>query len=566
MTHPTASRAYRLWPLLGALILSTHVPAHAEPRFVDLSLLVASEYPCTWPQAWPLFQLNHHRKIGPLSPYHIDILSLDPNTGTQLDTPPHSIPPPGSGLPYEGPAGLLFTEKIPPWQFCGEACVVDIRQLLGKAPPGHSPLVQQKHIEAWEKSHRSLGFGDVLLLRSDYSDRYYKPFPEGRKFLIDCLEKKIPGYPDPHPDCLEYVASKGVMHMGTDSPSMGTLPTLMNETHVAGLKHGGIFTEGATGLSALPPTGAFYCMMGPKHVGGAYGEGRAFAIVGEPLAGRLIASARKKRALDLSVALSGNLPVWWPGAGVGTYRQPYYRVNFSYAATIDYHHNTHILDSHTGTHLVPPSYALPPPGFDNSTYSAEVRQWLAEYESRYGPRGTSEVTVEQVPVAQTCGAARVVDVRHLVGTTLQEAWPASPEITVKILKETEVRDGAFQPGDVVIFSSTHTDKHFRPFPAGTACLEEPLNGTREGWPAPGPEAILYLASKGVRCVATDGPSIGSVDPRQALMTYWALGTSGMVAVEFLIGTGQIPSGAYFLFAAVKIRDAHGAPGRAICLY
>ena len=540
--------------------------AHGETRFVDLSLLVASDYPCTWPQAWPLFQLNHHRVIGPLSAYNVDTLSLDPNTGTQMDTPPHSIPPPGSGLPYEAPSGVLFTEKIPAWQFCGEACVVDIRALLGKAPLGHSPLVQQPHIEAWEKAHRPLRFGDVLLLRSNYSDLYYKPFPEGRKFLIDCLEKTAPGYPDPHPSCLEYVASKGVMHMGTDSPSMGTLPTLMNETHVAGLKHGGIFTEGATGLSALPSTGAFYCMMGPKHVGGAYGEGRAFAIVGAPLAHRLIESARNKRALDLSVSLDGNLPVWWPGRGVGKHRQPYYRVNFSYAATIDYHHNTHLMDSQTGTHLVTPAYALPPPGFDNSQYSPEVRRWLTQYETAYGARGTSDVTAEKVPISQTCGPARVIDVSHLVGTTNRRTWPASPEITVDVLKKAETQGGPFRPGDIVIFSSGHNDRHFRPLPEGVACFEDPLNGKSEGWPAPGADAIVYLANKGVRCVATDAPTIGGVDPRRALMTYWALGTKEMVAVEFLIRAAEIPQNAYFLFAAIKIRGSHGSPGWAICLY
>jgi len=40
----------------------------------------------------------------------------------------------------------------------------------------------------------------------------------------------------------------------------------------------------------------------------------------------------------------------------------------------------------------------------------------------------------------------------------------------------------------------------------------------------------------------------------------------MVGVEFLYNLGEIPSHAYFLFAAVKIRDCHGGPGRAIVLY
>ena len=97
-------------------------------------------------------------------------------------------------------------------------------------------------------------------------------------------------------------------------------------------------------------------------------------------------------------------------------------------------------------------------------------------------------------------------------------------------------------------------------------MSAPLQGKSEGWPAPGPEAIAYLAEKGIRCVGTDGPSLGGVTPPKALATYWALGTRGMVGVEFLTHVGEVPEGAFFLFAPVRIRGCHGGPGRAIALY
>jgi kynurenine formamidase len=79
--------------------------------------------------------------------------------------------------------------------------------------------------------------------------------------------------------------------------------------------------------------------------------------------------------------------------------------------------------------------------------------------------------------------------------------------------------------------------------------------------------IVYLKEKGIRCVASDAPDLGGVDPRRALMTYWALGSREMVGVEFLVNVDKIPAkGAYFLFVAVKVRDCHGGPGRAIVLY
>ncbi len=45
-----------------------------------------------------------------------------------------------------------------------------------------------------------------------------------------------------------------------------------------------------------------------------------------------------------------------------------------------------------------------------------------------------------------------------------------------------------------------------------------------------------------------------------------MGGSDIVGVEFLTNVGRIPKDGYFLFAAVKIRDCHGGPGRAIALY
>ena len=176
------------------------------------------------------------------------------------------------------------------------------------------------------------------------------------------------------------------------------------------------------------------------------------------------------------------------------------------------------------------------------------------------------MTTEKVPLSQTCGWARVIDVRHLVGTTSRAAWPASPEITVEVIKKHEAEQGVLKAGEIVIFHSGHTDRHFQLMPAGSSCLIEPVNGKSEGWPAPRADAIIYLAQRGIKCVATDGPTLGGVDPQNALMTYWALGSQGMVGVEFLIGVGKLPERAYFLFAPVKIRGCHGGPGRAIALY
>ncbi|HMC65126.1 MAG TPA: cyclase family protein, partial [Gemmataceae bacterium] len=229
----------------------------------------------------------------------------------------------------------------------------------------------------------------------------------------------------------------------------------------------------------------------------------------------------------------------------------YVNGNFQFAPTLGLFHRMHIMDSHTGTHLVPPAYALPGKNFNNKNYAPEVREWLAEYEEKYGPRGTSNVTTEKVPVAQTCGHARVIDVKHLLGTTDKSQWPASPEITAAEIQKYEQKHGELKVGEIVIFHSGWSDKYFKPLPAGEACMVDPLNGQSEGWPAPGPDAVRYLAEKGIRCVATDGPTLGG---------------KGIVGVEYLTNVSKLPEKAYFLFVAVKIRGCHGGPGRAIALY
>ena len=534
----------------------------SDSGIIDLSLMVSAELPCTWTGGWPYFQLNPYQRIGRRWAYNSDILTIDTNTGTQLDVPAHSVPRPG--LPEGAPFGAVFSEKVPAWQYGGEACVIDCRSFLDNAPNGRSPLITKAFVMGWEKNHRPLGPGDVVIFYSGYCDNYYKPFPAGRRFLAETLENQAPAWPDPDPECMEYVALRKVMHVVTDSPSMGPYPVLGEPTHFAGLKHGLIFTEAVQGVGQLPATGSFYCATGPKHTNCPGSEGRAFSVVDEALAKTLIDSVRKKNVIDLSVTLAADLPVTWTGHGVGHHRQPYMQVQFMYMPRLDYFQKLHILDSHAGTHLVPPAFALPDEGFDRSGYADDVQAWLAEYEAKYGAPGTSDVTTEKVPLSQTCGWARVVDVRSLVGSTHKVTWPNSPEITVAHLKAYEEKQGKFTPGQIVLFQSGHTDRTFSR--ESQTCMVEPLQGKTEGWPAPGADAIVYLAERGILCVGTDGPSLGGVDRKRALFTYWALASRGMVAVEMLTKLADVPKKAYFVFAPVKIRGCHGGPGRALAYY
>ncbi len=118
LRHSSAAGWRRLVVLVGLVAACDRAATRASaeedgtPRFVDLSLLVSNDFPCTWP-TFPRFQINAEHRIGPASPYNSDILIIDGNTGTQLDVPPHSVTPPDSGLPNAGRFGRAFTDVDP---------------------------------------------------------------------------------------------------------------------------------------------------------------------------------------------------------------------------------------------------------------------------------------------------------------------------------------------------------------------------------------------------------------------------------------------------------------------
>jgi len=60
--------------------------------------------------------------------------------------------------------------------------------------------------------------------------------------------------------------------------------------------------------------------------------------------------------------------------------------------------------------------------------------------------------------------------------------------------------------------------------------------------------VSFLHSKRAFAVWDRWPTLGGTDPEKALQTYWALGTRGMVGVEYLTNLEQIPERAYFVFA------------------
>lgn len=263
--------------------------AMKDAEVVDLTVLISEQLPAHWPthapfQRWtfnwfkPVKGAYGDNLAQSVFPYYGQRYVIDEHTGTQLDCPAHFIPPEGSGMPFEGPMGKMTCDKMPVSQWLGPAAVIDVRPILDKAPNGKSPIITPQMVRDWEAKNGALQRGEIVLFFSGYSDKYYKPFPEGNRLAFDPLIlQKSPGWPAPGPETMEYLNSKGIKHIGSDGPSMGPVEA-GQATHVAGLKYGMTWDELLTNVGKLPVRGAFYIALPTKIVDGSGATTRAIAL------------------------------------------------------------------------------------------------------------------------------------------------------------------------------------------------------------------------------------------------------------------------------------------------
>jgi kynurenine formamidase len=203
-----------------------------------------------------------------------------------------------------------------------------------------------------------------------------------------------------------------------------------------------------------------------------------------------------------------------------------------------------LIDEHIGTHFDAPSHFIPLP--DSGIEHA-------------GPAG--EITGEKLDLRKVMGPAAVVDLRFLCD---QGTDGDSPFILPKHIQAWEKTYGEIQENEIVLFY-TGWDKYYLPGKTGRAWAYDPLMKKQgSGWPSPDVDVMQYLYEKGVRCVGTDGASMGSTQ-NGAPVHFYGLG-KGMVYLEALCNLGQLPPrGSHFIFLPIKIKCSSGGPGRAIAL-
>ncbi|MCE0484693.1 MAG: cyclase family protein [Methylacidiphilales bacterium] len=248
-------------------------------RWVDLSVPLSAEHPAHWPGNIPMSvrQLGWYDNLK--EPYFNRLLTMEEHTGTHFDAPPHFIPAPELGFARAAEAGRQTVEQVPIEALIKPACVIDASDLIGHAENGKSPRVTLARVKAWEESNGTLTAQDAVLLRTGWTDRFYRPGTDG-KFHGNApvLEKSVPAWPAPDREALGYLIDKGVKLFGTDCPSAGLLDEIV-ECHYLALGAGLLFVENLTNLAALPPRGAVFFFLPLKIVGGSGSPGRAIAAV-----------------------------------------------------------------------------------------------------------------------------------------------------------------------------------------------------------------------------------------------------------------------------------------------
>lgn len=253
--------------------------------------------------------------------------------------------------------------------------------------------------------------------------------------------------------------------------------------------------------------------------------------------------------VDLSLTLSERLPGTWPG------HMRYAHHNWNWFAEVDsptgktrseapYQTNFIVMDEHCGTHFDAPTHFVPPE--DSGLPMA-------------GPLGAE--TGDKVPVSDLMGPAVVVDARSLS----EGGEPGvSPFITEEHVRRWEEEHGPIREGEVVLLW-TGWDRYYVEGSEGSKYMHGPLvTGDSPGWPAPAPEAVVYLHERGVKAVGIDAPSVGAAhDP---VPVHQEGLSRGVRYIEGLTNLGELPvRGAYFVFLPIKVAGSSGGPGRAMAL-
>jgi kynurenine formamidase len=239
-------------------------------RIVDLTQPLSAETPLLpLPAQWnntPPFNLKELSRYDDRGPaWYWNAFETGEHTGTHFDAPIHWIS--GKDLPNN------TVDRIPPAQFVGPACVVDVTAEVAR---DSDFLVTPDLLREWEKTNGKIPPASWLLLRTGWSRRTN---------AIDYINVKEDGPHTPGwaPEASEFLARErdvlgvGVETVGTDAGQAARMqPPFPNHFIMHGSGKFGL--AGLCNLDQLPATGAVVIAAPLKIVGGSGSPLRVIAI------------------------------------------------------------------------------------------------------------------------------------------------------------------------------------------------------------------------------------------------------------------------------------------------
>jgi kynurenine formamidase len=210
-----------------------------------------------------IWELSHYDSRGPA--WYWNAFETGEHTGTHFDAPIHWIS--GKDLPDSS------VDRIPPRQFIGPACVLNLEKECASNP---DYLVGSEQIFDWEKQCGKIPEGSWLLLRTGWSKR------RGDDYIN--LKDDGPHTPGFARECSELLARErnilgvGVETVGTDAGQAARFdPPFPN--HYVMHASGKFGLAGLTNLDQLPPTGAIVIAAPLKIANGSGSPVRVIALV-----------------------------------------------------------------------------------------------------------------------------------------------------------------------------------------------------------------------------------------------------------------------------------------------
>jgi len=226
-------------------------------RVIDLSYAINDKL-VRWPGDEKVFEAEVNASIEKDGYFTRSFWTLE-HYGTHLDAPVHFAP------------GKTTVDQIPVKQFFGPAVVLDVQADGAKNADYQLPVAR---VEEWEKRHRPIPEGAIVLLRTGWSARW----PDAERYRNEDAQGRM-HFPGFSVDAAKLLIERKVSGLGCDSMSVDYGASADFAVHHLALGSGLYHLENLADLSALPETGALLVVAPIKLEGGSGGPVRVFALL-----------------------------------------------------------------------------------------------------------------------------------------------------------------------------------------------------------------------------------------------------------------------------------------------